>query len=171
MPSAISEGMKRLTNSLGGVLAAAVLVTFLPVAYAAGPVPKTVDLTQQFVAAGIHNVDGLRALEVGGIVILRGETYDAANAEAAGNEAQTLGYTRVANLIRVIDPPDDERITRTAERQLATRALDGCKFHLDSEHGVLTVSGTVRYELQKDVALSILRDIDGVRELRASFDQ
>jgi osmotically-inducible protein OsmY len=168
MRGAIYTGMRH-ANRFGVAFVATLVLILSPAAYA-GSTPQTIDLTPQFVNAGVH-VDGLRALEVGGIVILRGQTYDAANAQAAATTAQTLGYTRVANLIRVLDPPDDALIARNIERRLATRALDGCTFHVDSEDGVVTVQGKVQYELQKDVALSILHNIDGVRELRASIER
>ena len=94
------------------ILAAAVLALAPAVAWAASPQGN--DLTAQFVAGGVH-VSGLRAVEVGGIVVLRGDTYDPTDAQAAGAFAQTLGYSRVANLIRVVDRPDDARIERTSE--------------------------------------------------------
>lgn len=166
MLAAILNGMRR--NLFGVALAAAVVLTLTPPARAASA-PAT-DLTQQFVNAGVH-VSNLKAVEVGGIVVLRGDTDDAANAALAATTAQTLGYSRVANLIRVVDAPDDAKIERAAERQLATRVLDGCTFHVDSEKGVLTVDGKVQYELQKDLAMNILRSIDGVREVRASLQR
>lgn len=156
-------------DSFGAALAAALVLTLTPPAHAASA-PATVDLTQQFVSAGVH-VRNLKAVEVGGIVLLRGDTDDATNAALAATTAQTLGYSRVANLIRVVDAPDDAKIERVAERQLATRVLDGCTFHVDSEKGVLTVDGKVQYELQKDLAMNILRSIDGVREVRASLQR
>jgi osmotically-inducible protein OsmY len=118
------------------------------------------------------NVQGLRALEVGGIVVLRGKAVDRATAERAGLLAQGLGYARVANLIQVIEPPDDAAIERTAERKLAQqRSLDGCTFHVDSQGGVLRVAGRVQHELQKDVAVSALRNIEGVRTLQTNLQK
>jgi osmotically-inducible protein OsmY len=111
------------------------------------------------------NVQGLRALEVGGIVVLRGKAVDRATAERAGLLAQGLGYARVANLIQVIEPPDDAAIERTAERKL------GCTFHVDSQGGVLRVAGRVQHELQKDVAVSALRNIEGVRTLQTNLQK
>lgn len=145
-------------------------LSLIATAAGAATTPQPVDRTAQFVAAGVQ-INGLRALEVGGIVVIRGTTDSDAKAQAASVAAETLGYTRVANLIRVVDAPDDAKIERTAERQLATRVLDGCTFHLDSQQGVLTVDGHVRHELQKDVAMSILRNIDGVREVHASLQR
>lgn len=168
MTAAISTGMPQ-SKILGASLGLALTLAVLPSANARTG-PQTVDHTQQFVTNGAQ-VNGLRATEIGGIVLLRGETDDPAKSEAATKLAHTLGYTRVANLIRIVDAPDDAEIERTAERRLATRTLDGCNFIIDSTDGVVTVAGHVRYELQKDVALSILRKIDGVREVRSSIQR
>jgi osmotically-inducible protein OsmY len=153
----------------GAALVAALAVTLVPAARAA--TVDTLDLTPQFRAAGL-NVDALRAVEVGGIVVLRGRTEDRAVAEKAGTLARSLGYQRVANLIQVIEPPDDEAIRRMAERQLGLRrSLDGCKFLVASNGGVVHLSGQVQYELQKDVAISVVRQIDGVREVKSDFQR
>jgi osmotically-inducible protein OsmY len=152
---------------LGVALGAALALICTPAAHAA-PV-QTIDHTQQFRDAGV-NIENLLAVEIGGIVVLRGRTGEAAMAELAGTKAQMLGYKRVANLIEVIELPDDAAIERSAERQLAmARALDGCSFHIDSDKGVLRVEGRVNYELQKDVAMGVLRNIRGVRELKADL--
>ena len=163
MPDAISRGMKHL-------LAATFILAIAPSLCAGTTAPASTDLTSQFVQSGIP-IRGLRVVEVGGIVVLRGETEDPANSLAASQYAQSLGHSRVANLIRIVDVPDDAKIERVAERELATRTLDGCSFHVDSNRGVVTVDGKVRYELQKDIAMSILRGIDGVREIRASLQR
>ena len=156
------------TSTLSAAIVAALLVITIP---AGADSTAVVDLTPQFQGSGI-SVDGLRAVEVGGIVVLRGRTPDAAMAQRAGAFVQDLGYARVANLIQVVTPPDDAKIERTAERQLAIRrALDGCSFHVDSNGGVLTVGGKVIHELQKDIAMDVLLKIDGVREVRADFRQ
>lgn len=155
-----------MTPKLTGAALTAALVLVLGSAPALGQQPQASDLTQQF--NGVP-VSGLRATEIGGIVVLRGQTERPEHAAAAGVRARSLGYTRIANLIRVIEPPDDAKIERTAERQLATRALDGCTFQLDSIGGVLTVAGKVKHELQKDFAVSLLRHIEGVREVRSSL--
>ena len=129
----------------------------------------SVDITPQLQKSGL-DIDNLRGIEVGGIVILRGKAPDAASAAAAGAYASSLGYERVANLITVFDPPDDRAIERVAERKLALqRALEGCNLHVDSKRGIVTVQGTVSSELQKDVALDIVKNIDGVRSVRPGF--
>lgn len=146
-------------------VAAALLLTAVP----SRAESVVTDLTPKMEQAGV-NVEGLRAVEVGGIVVLRGKAADRASAERAGLIAQNLGYARVANLIQVIEPPDDAAIQRTAERKLAQhRSLDGCKFHVESQGGVLRVAGRVQHELQKDVAMRALRNIEGVRTLEADL--
>ena len=165
-------GMPNKMRSKTAILSAAIAVTLLLITIPAqADSTAVVDLTPQFQGSGL-NVEGLRAVEVGGIVVLRGRTADAAVAKNAGVFAQNLGYPRVANLIQVVAPPDDAAITRRAERQLAMRrSLDGCSLQVDSKAGVLTVAGKVSHELQKDIAIDVLRGIDGVRSVKADFRQ
>jgi len=149
-------------------LIATLVLTLIPAASRAADV-ETIDLTPKFQSAGLK-VDGLRAVEVGGIVVLRGRAESAATAAEAGALAQSLGYQRVANLIQVVEPPDDAAIARLAERHLGLlRELDGCQFRIDSDHGVVHLAGKVQYELQKDVAIDVVRQIDGVREVVADL--
>jgi osmotically-inducible protein OsmY len=131
--------------------------------------PATHDVTAQFVNGGAI-VEGFRAIEVGGIVILRGHARDTASAEQAALVAQTLGYNRVANLILVDAVPDDGRIARAAERRLALqRGLDGTQIVVESSNGVVRLSGTVSNELQKDMAVDVVRNIDGVRSVQMAL--
>src|SRR2546423_7299643 len=158
--------MKARTSLLGAALSAALVV--LP-NFVKADTSASVDITPQLQRSGL-NIDGLRGIEVGGIVILRGKAADAGTAALAGAYVTQLGYTRVANLIEVVEPPDDAKIERTAERRLGLqRSLDGCNLHVDSNRGVVTVQGRVNSELQKDVALDIVRNIDGVRVVKAGF--
>jgi len=151
---------------LGAAVVSALLVLSTPLM---ADSTATVDLTPQLQSAGL-DIDNLRAVEVGGIVILRGKAVDAAAAQRAGTIAEQLGYTRVANLIQVAEIPDDARIQRIAERKLALqRSLDDCNLHVASTRGVATIVGKVHSELQKDVALDIVRNIDGVRSVRTDF--
>ena len=141
---------------------AAVIVTmFLLVAPAViAATPPTTDLTQAF--RGAAAVNGLQVYEISGIVIIRGRTADPAEAEKLTEYARTLGYQRVANLVQTVQH-DDARLARRAERELTVhRALEGCRFHVRSQEGVLHVDGQVRHELQKDVAMQVLRTMDGV---------
>lgn len=159
-------GMKTRTFLLSAAVVAALLTA--PSSLKADD-SATVDLTPQIQKAGL-DIDGLKAVEVGGIVILRGRAVDQAEAERAGIAAKQLGYARIANLIRVVEPPDDAKIQRTAERKLGLqRSLDGCNLRVDSNRGIVTVQGKVNSELQKDVAIDIVRNIDGVRAVKAGF--
>ena len=155
---------------LGAFLAITLVVALhLPTAAAASKQPPTNDLTSAFRAANL-GIDDLRVVEVGGIVVIRGRAIDKAGAEAAGTMARGLGYERVANLVQIIEQPDDDAIELRAERALARqRGLDGCKFQLDSDNGVLRVAGTVQFELQKDMAIQILRGVDGVRTIKSDL--
>lgn len=149
------------TRSLGSVIAAFLFAASAAIA-APAQQPQSNDLTPAFRAANLA-IDDLRVIEVGGIVVIRGRAADKLAAETAGTMARSLGYERVANLVQIIEAPDDAAIERRAERALASqRALDGCNFHLDSDKGVIRVAGTVQYELQKDMALQVLRGVDGV---------
>ena len=139
-----------------------------PVATAA--TPETVNLTEEFRAAGV-TADRLQVYEIAGIVIIRGKVADKAQAEAAGQIAQTLGYQRVANLMQIIEH-NDVKIARAAEVELSlNRSLDGCRFHVTSERGVVRVAGQVKHELQKDVTMQVLRKMDGVRSVEVTLNR
>jgi len=153
---------------IGVAIAAALVLSTIPVL---AQQPETRDLTQQFVTAGVA-VEGLRAVEVGGIVVLRGRTADKSVAEKASTVAQSLGFTRVANLIQVADVPDDARIMRAAERELSVhRGLDGTHIVVDSNNGIVRLSGTVTNEVQKDVAVSLVKKLDGVRAVQIALQR
>jgi osmotically-inducible protein OsmY len=123
----------------------------------------------QFRAAHLP-ITGLEVKSVGGILVIRGRTADASAVESATRLGSALGYVRIANLVQIVDPPDDAVLQRAAERQLGeTRSLDGCNLSVVASHGILRVDGTVHYELQKDVATEILRNIGGVRGVEATL--
>lgn len=127
------------------------------------------DLTRVLQTSGVA-VDRLQAFEVGGIVLLRGRAVNAEQAEQAGRVAQSLGYSRVANLIQIIAPADDVAIERQVERQLTThRGLDGCNISVDSREGVVHLAGHVTHELQKDLALQLVKTVDGVRAVQSDL--
>jgi osmotically-inducible protein OsmY len=133
--------------------------------------PASHDVTAQLASAGV-TVEGLRAVEVGGIMVLRGRTADRASAEQAATVAQSLGYARVANLIQVFQAPDDERIERAVERELSIhRGLDGTQIAVDSTNGVVRLTGKVYSELQKDMAVNLVKTVDGVRSVQASLQR
>jgi len=157
--------MKTRTTYLGAATLAALCLIAIPMHADSSAV---VDLTSRLQSEA--RIDGLSAIEVGDIVVLRGTTTDASLAQRAGVLAQNLGYARVANLIRVVTAPDDASIQRTAERKLSNhRSLDGCKFRVDSNAGNITLAGKVDHELQKDVAINVLRQIDGVRSVHSDL--
>lgn len=147
------------------MLKAAVLaVVILTAQTAIAAPPATTDLTNTFRGANAV-VNNLQVYEIAGIVIIRGRTSDKAQAELLSQYARTLGYQRVANLVATTTH-DDAAITRKAEVELTVhRALDGCRFRVRSEQGVVTVAGQVMHELQKDVAKAVLRNIDGVQRV------
>jgi osmotically-inducible protein OsmY len=146
----------------------------------------TVPTTSQHVRADVaQNIDeeaiakvlrsnklGIADLSVrsaGGIVILRG-TGDAESKQQAGAIVKSLGVARVANLITAPATFDDEAIRREAERELAsTSSLDGCILKVNCRKGVLSVTGTVQNELQKDAARAALKAIRGAREVRVDL--
>jgi osmotically-inducible protein OsmY len=149
-------------------IAAAIFVTLLSLsisAIAKDAAAPSNDVTARF-ADGGFNISGLRAVEVGGIVVLRGKTIDPAEVVRVAEYARNLGYQRVANVVAIAEAPDDEMIERRAERALASRSLDGCSFHIDSQQGVVHVAGRVQFELQKDIVVGLIRGIDGVREVK-----
>ncbi len=161
-----SMAMRARKTRIGVAVVAAFVLSTIPVM---AQQPAARDLTSQFATAGVA-VEDLRAVEVGGIIVLRGRTTDRTAAEKASTVAQTLGFSRVANLIQVADAPDDARIKRAAERELAVhRGLDGTQIVVDSMNGIVRLSGKVSNEVQKDVAVSLVRNIDGVRAVQIAL--
>jgi hypothetical protein len=115
------------------------------------------------------DISNLAVRNVGGIVILRGES-DRDTAMRAEKAIHDAGYARVANLIRQQAAVDDDAIRRDAERQLAkARSLDGCRFAVTCERGVLKVNATIQSALQEDATRLVLRQIQGVRDVQATF--
>jgi osmotically-inducible protein OsmY len=158
------------TSTLSAVIFAALL---FPVARAeaATAAPAATDITASFISAGL-NVADLRAVEVGGIVVLRGNTASTDDAARAVQVARDLGYTRVANLIRVLEPIDDAALQRLAERELSRhRGLDGSHIRIKSERGIVNLAGSVSMELQKDMAVTLIRNLDGVRGVTSSLQR
>lgn len=157
-----------MRTTLRSVAIAAILILTTPAALAAQP--QTNDITEQFRNSGA-TIDRLQVYEVAGIVIIRGRAADKTQAEVLGRHANSLGYTRVANLIQIVEN-DDAEITRAAERELTIhRSLDGCRFTVSADKGVVRVAGQVRHELQKDVAVQVLRSIDGVKSVEVNLDR
>ena len=51
------------------------------------------------------------------------------------------------------------------------RGLDGAKLGVDSDHGVVTINGKVMNDSQRDMAVALVRTIDGVRQVRAEVER
>jgi osmotically-inducible protein OsmY len=161
--------MNRQARSNLLLAAFAALAILIPTTVYAQQAPQAVDLTSAFRSAGVA-VDDLQVYEVGGIVIIRGETESSVAASNAGVIATQLGYTRVANLVRVVPVADDAGIERAAERELSrVRALDGTNIRVDAQDGVLHLIGTVNSDMQKDMAIAAVRRIDGVKSVTAEL--
>ena len=151
--------------------AAVLAALFVFASYAAALEPAANDITAKFVTAGVE-VPDLRAVEVGGIIVLRGNAASPVEAERAGQIARDLGYTRVANLVRVIEPADDASIQRLAERELSRhRGLDDSSIRVKSVRGIVNLAGRVSQELQKDMAITLVRNIDGVRGVTSNLQR
>lgn len=143
--------------------------------------PSSDPATQANVAAGsveslvttIQNelpVDRLSVREVEGILIIRGSARNQSAIERITRLAKEVGFTRVANLVQVTPVADDQAIELRAERHLAQVAgLEGCRFAIDSNDGIVTLSGIVQRELQRDLARTELRRVAGVREVRSNL--
>jgi osmotically-inducible protein OsmY len=161
--------MLRTTTIRSAVLLAAL---FVSASYAAAAsAPPSNDVTAKFITAGVE-VSDLRAVEVGGILVLRGNAASAAEAEKADQVARDLGYARVANLVRVSEPADDASIQRMAERELSRhRGLDGSSIRVKSVRGIVNLAGRVAQELQKDMAVTLVRNIDGVRGVTSNLQR
>jgi osmotically-inducible protein OsmY len=138
----------------------------LVIASAAHAQVEAVDLTPVFLAGGIE-IDRLTVYKISDVVLIRGRTSDPAAAAEAGRLAWTLGYRRVANLIQIVPALSDRGIERVASAQLGMeRELDGCKFQVTSLKGVVQLRGSTVRDIQKDLAIGVLRRIDGVKDVR-----
>jgi len=158
--------MKRQTTRT--LLIAMFVAVIVPAALAENP--QVTDLTDTFRGANAA-VKNLQVYQIAGIVIIRGRTADKTQAEVLNNYAKSLGYERVANLVQNIENNDAE-LTRRAERELSVhRALDGCKFSVRTDQGVVHVNGQVQHELQKDVAMQVVRSIDGVQRVELALQK
>src|ERR1051325_6528577 len=161
----------RTTNKLSAAIFVALLtLTTLPAMARNNNEPPATDITARFTDGGF-NIDGFKALEVGGIVVLRGKTFDPAEVTRVADYARTLGYQRVANVVSLAEAPDDPAIERRAERALSNRRLDGCTFRIEAQQGVVHVGGHVQFEMQKDVVASLIRGIDGVRDVKVDLER
>jgi osmotically-inducible protein OsmY len=155
------------TRSFRAALFVFFVVSLFPLAARAQS--EAIDLTAMFRSAGVDITD-LRVYQISSIVLIRGTSADRGKAENAGTVAKNLGYPRVANLIELVGPTNDVNIVRLAEGRLGRqRTLDGCNFHIESRHGIVRIGGSIDRELQNDVAVELLRKIDGVKEVHSTL--
>ncbi|HEX7422044.1 MAG TPA: BON domain-containing protein [Thermoanaerobaculia bacterium] len=141
------------------------LVVFLSFSTIASAQTKYFDLTPAFVDCGV-DIEQLLVYRVGEIVVIRGTTSDAEKAANAGRIATVLGYDRVANLIVVVDQPlTDAAIAARGQLALDREpALDGCRFHVASVSGLISVSGRTLRNDQKNLAVEVLKHVAGVKD-------
>ena len=159
--------IRTLKNPFRPALLAVLVASLVP--FVASAQTDPVDLTAVFRSSGVDIAD-LQVYQINGIVLIRGTSADRVKAENAGTVAKDLGYPRVANLIGVAGTIKDVDIVRFAEANLVrVRSLEGCKFYIDSVDGVVRVGGSVYRELQKGVAVELLRKIDGVKEVHSTL--
>ncbi|HEY0591328.1 MAG TPA: BON domain-containing protein [Thermoanaerobaculia bacterium] len=147
------------------LLAAALWFPLSPATALAAPPPQqdVLEAERQLTALGV--VD-LKLVPIEGIVIVRGKVRDRATWDAVEAGLQLLGFSRVANLTRIVPLPSDELLTSLAERQLSLAGLSGANLRVATQRGVVTIEGTVRSQTQMDAATDLVRRIDGVRDVR-----
>jgi osmotically-inducible protein OsmY len=148
------------------------LVVATLISFAAFAQTDAVDVTAEFIRGGAV-IEDLEVVQISDIVLIRGKTNDKKKAVAASRIATTLGYQRVANLIVIRDDAtDDAAIEYTGRRQLELeRELEGCRFRVDSDRGVIRLTGSVRRDLQSDLAVAILARIDGVKAVHPDLSR
>ena len=158
--------------AVAGMAIAAGLSTTIWMRHGSTPAASTHTKAAMVSDATIHQamresnlpVSGLVVRTVGDIVVLRGDAPDTATADSAARVVRALGIQRVANMIRVLQAPDDDAIRRDAELRLTkVRSLDGCLLRVSCKSGVLRVSGQVHTELQQDAVAAILRSVPGTQ--------
>jgi osmotically-inducible protein OsmY len=63
-------------------------------------------------------------------------------------------------------PISDQSITNQVNRKLASRGVGSpCRVTVDTKHGQVTLSGSVRFAHQKSAAASAVKGITGVRRV------
>jgi osmotically-inducible protein OsmY len=154
------------TSTLAAAVAAASMFLFPTTAQGATP-----EIMAAIRSAQIP-VSRLNVVETDGITIVRGQVTRREYANRVAEVVRGLGYSRVANMLNIVPLREDEALVLEAERQLSlTRSLDGCRLSIDASEGVVFVRGTVDSELQKDLAISVLERIDGVKAVRSTLSR
>lgn len=173
----MSQRQIKLAVITGGLLLSAALLVNIWIkserTTPAGPAIHVEAATVDSLAQSIRDavtVEKLSVQQVEGIVIIQGKTGERNSVEKISRLAKDQGFDRVANLIQVSKRTDDEAIEREIERALGqNQGLDGCRFSIKANQGVITVSGVVQHELQKDLARNLARRVPGVKEVRADL--
>jgi len=162
--------MRNQNNIAIMALAIGLALLLLPAA-ALGQSRGVESIHQAIREAEVH-VDNLKVIPIEGIVIVRGSVHDQESHRRVATVLKSLGYLRVANLLKITPLPDDEAIERAAERELlTTRAMDGARVSVNSRNGVVTINGRVQHELQRDAAINIVRGVDGVRQVQSNLSK
>lgn len=159
-------------NNFSRRIRSAALAAALTLGVAAGSAHADTSTPEQLLASCGIDTSRVRVASAEGIVIVKGKVPDRESIRQATEILRSAGYARVANLLVVSSRPDDEVLQRNVERQLLrTRSLDGCHFRVITRAGVVTLQGTVRQDLQKDVATDLVKNVDGVREVVNSLER
>lgn len=158
----------RFPPSLRGVFLCVAVAMFVPAVMFAQPNAR--DVSAAFIQAGAV-IEDLTAVQISGIVVIRGKTNDENKARDVSRIANELGFQRVANLIAVRDDvAEDAAIVYTGQRRLELEpALAGCRFRVDSTLGIIRLTGSVQRDVQSDLAVHILSKIAGVKEVRSDL--
>lgn len=158
----------RANNFIGKAVRTALLSMLLVALPASAADPATLRHALENEGVYIHQPS---IVEVDGIVIVKGRVADRSSVEKASAVLNRLGLKRVANLLQVSRVPNDEEIRRSVERRLlSSRSLEGCRFNVTTNRGVVRLEGTVREPLQREVASQIVGEIDGVRQIVNDLD-
>ena len=67
--------------------------------------------------------------------------------------------------------PPRSALTRRLRQLSLSRGFDGCNIKINSQDGAVRLSGTVQHELQKDYALEVVRNVDGVKSVQSDLQR
>jgi osmotically-inducible protein OsmY len=122
---------------------------------------------------------GITVRNLDGSVALRGTVPGYPQyLEAAEAARRVAGVTRVHNHLEVVLPPEDYRddatLTAAANNALAAAATVPEGVEATADHGVLTLTGAVKYRSQRAAAEAAVSGLTGVRnvkdEIELAFD-
>lgn len=114
-----------------------------------------------------------------GVVTLRGTADNQAEKDLTTQYARDVdGVTRVDNEMTVASNPsrsgstagekiDDASITAQVKfALLANRSTSALRTHVQTSHGVVTLSGNAKDQAEIDLATKLVKDIDGVKNVK-----